>query len=176
MKHNYTGEYGGIRLCPLAVEDIEKMRLLRNKNKKCFVYSKEISAEKQKKWYTEYLNKKNDYMFSVFADGAWTGAVSIYDVDATNGTAEFGRLMIDRTAADRGGLGYEATVCACRIAFRCLCMRKIRLEVYADNEPAKKTYLKAGFTSVGERFDDFGEKMLLMELNRKEEKICQSKF
>ena len=160
---------GRVRLAPLTEEGAEKMRLLRNRHRDCFVYSGEISAEAQKKWFEAYREKPDDHMFSVFSreSGAWIGAVGLYDVRGDE--AEFGRLLIDREAAGTGGFGVDATLAVCRIGFEQLHLQRIVLEVYADNIAAIKTYEKAGFRRFGEAEDTEGRSMLCMELfNMKE--------
>lgn len=166
MKHSYHISSGRVQLFPLAIEDIEKMRRLRNQNRHCFVFSGEITSDAQTRWYESYLSKENDYMFSVLYNGRWIGVVSIYDVDRVNAVAEFGRLLIDRNIAGIGGLGVDTTRAACEIAFSQLGINKIILEVYADNVAAQITYLKAGFVSTDMFEDDSGRKMLRMCLTR----------
>lgn len=168
MKHEYVLAYGRVILRPLEMEDAEKMRILRNKNRRFFVCSEEITEEQQQQWYKTYLNRKNDYLFSVFYQEKWVGTVSLYDVDTEQSCAEFGRLMIDRDAAGIGGLGLDATQAACRIAFEDLGIHTVKLEVYEDNEAAKATYLKAGFAPVETFCDNSGQKMIRMELTQRD--------
>ena len=90
------------------------------------------------------------------------GAVALYDIDGETRQAEFGRLMIDREAAGRRGLGYDATVCACEFGFARLGLQRIYLDVYADNIAAVKTYEKAGFITY-DRKKMNGRQLLNME-------------
>lgn len=166
MKHNYQLKRDCLVLYPLEERDIEKMRLLRNNCREAFVYSDEISCEEQIDWYQKYLQKDDDIMFSVLCRGKWVGAVALYNLHGTS--AEFGRLMIDQKAAGKKGLGADVTRCVCEIAFQQMGMDRIRLEVYADNIPAMKTYLKVGFSQYGVSYDIRSKKMFLMELIRKD--------
>lgn len=163
MNHTFFEEGEQISLYPLKMEELEKMRALRNRSRHSFVTSKEITGEEQRRWYESYLNRENDYLFSVYYRESWIGAVSIYDVDPIEEKAEFGRLMIDREAAGAGGLGAEATKTACQIAFQQLGIKTIELEVYADNIPAQITYLKSGFVPEELFLDGEGRKMLRMK-------------
>lgn len=148
MDHTFSNSFGGVVLSPLAESDLEALRRLRNQNATWFLNSAEISEEQQRAWYQRYLQKKNDVMFRVGTRERreqFIGAVALYDIDRETGQAEFGRLMIDREAAGRSGLGYDATMCACEFGFARLGLQRIYLDVYADNIAAVKTYEKAGF-------------------------------
>ena len=146
MKHELTGSCGVVEIRPLMGGDIEPMRRLRNKNRHMFVLSSKITLEEQQVWYARYLHAPGDYMFSVYFENHWIGAVAVYEVK--DNCAEFGRLLIDRAAAGRGGLGVDATKAACQIAFEQLGVERITLTVYCDNPAAQITYLKAGFCPV----------------------------
>lgn len=161
MKHLYSADCGEFVLKPMEEADIEKMRLLRNRNRNWFVFSGQITREEQKAWYQRYLAQEGDFLFSAFYRDRWIGAGALYDV--ADGQAEFGRLLVDRTAAGRGGLGTEITSAICQIGFQQLSLQAIYLEVYTDNIAAQITYLKAGFKAVGLLEDSGGRKMLRME-------------
>lgn len=163
MNHDLTAQNGELSLRPLCEADVEKLRVLRNRNRESFVNSAEVTPEGQTQWYRRYLEKDGDYVFSVFFRERWIGSVSLYDVCGE--TAEFGRLLIDRQAAGRGGLGVEATTAACDAGFRELGLKTIRLEVYTDNVPAQITYLKAGFQVTGMTDDPSGRPMLRMTVS-----------
>jgi len=164
MKQSYFAKYKSIKIKPLIYENIEDMRILRNKNRNFFVSSKEISSEQQEKWFQNYIVKEDDYLFSVFYEDIWIGTVSIYDIK--DDCAEFGRLMIDKTKVNKKGLGMESTICVCNLAFEKLGIKNIHLEVYKDNIAAIKTYQCARFSIVGECIDNYGRPMLNMILKR----------
>ncbi|MGX8127565.1 GNAT family N-acetyltransferase [Clostridioides difficile] len=151
MIHNYVSVFKRVKLKPLELEDIEKLRILRNKNREYFIYSDEISGLNQIKWFYKYKTKEFDYMFKIEEinnPNKFIGAVAIYNVEMKNCTGEFGRLIIDSHATNSKGLGYEATICACKIGFDELKLNKINLEVFSDNIKALKTYIKAGFKEI----------------------------
>ncbi len=165
LKDSFVYPSGRVVLKSMTEEDIEKMRILRNKNRLFFIHSDEITKDAQRQWYGAYLLRENDYLFSVFYEEKWIGAVSIYDVDIEQSKAEFGRLLIDRAAAGVGGLGVDTTQAACQIAYKELGICTIVLEVYEDNEAAKCTYLKAGFVPVGTLCDHTGQKLIQMKFD-----------
>ncbi len=162
MEHNYNHSYNHIRISPLKKENIEDMRILRNKHRLCFVFSELITSDAQNKWYNSYLKKSNDYVFSVYFNNIWIGVCSIYNI--TDNIAEFGRLLIDKSKVNEKHLGLNTTLCACDFAFKQLGVNKIRLRVYETNIPAYKTYIKAGFVPYSDSFDSNGQKLIDMEL------------
>jgi len=148
MRHTYEYEEGRIVLKPLEKEDIEALRILRNKMRHCFLNTQIISPENQEAWYESYLKKDRDYMFKIVKKEKPTefiGAIAIYDVDDANRSAEFGRLIVDKEIAPEKGLGYDAVKAICKFSFGVLQLSQIRAFVLTDNERALKTYLKVGF-------------------------------
>lgn len=169
MRHNYSGIYGRVELRPLNAGDAELMRRLRNRRRDRFVTSEEISEQQQREWFDSYQDKAGDYMFSVYhlETGKWVGAVGIYDLDEETGQAEFGRLMVDSGIVGEHGLGTYATICASEIAFAVLKVKKLILEVYADNIAAIKTYDRSGFKKLHTIKDPNGREMIQMELTER---------
>lgn len=168
MRHDYSIASEELLLSPLAEEDIEYLRQLRNReeNRRCFLHDALIEKERQQSWYRNYLDKEGDYMFSVREreTGHICGAVAIYALSQDKREAEFGRLLIDPERAGRGW-GYEATRLACRLAFEQLKTESLSLEVFADNERALKIYERAGFVAKRER-EFQGRVLILMQRKR----------
>lgn len=168
MKHTFTCSDKDVTLRPLSCEDSEKYRQLRNQeqNRRCFFYSDRITKNAQQKWYDNYLKKENDYMFSVYNhNGQFLGGAALYDMQTDH--AEFGRLLIDRTAAGQGGTGYQVLMLLCQLAKEQFHLSYLHLELFEDNLPAKKTYEKAGFVCKkrylspdGARYLNYMEKIL----------------
>jgi len=164
MLHNLSNKYGRVMLGPLKYCHIESLRNLRNRERKWFIYSDEIDCKTQRLWFEKYLKTENDYFFSVSEikrPDFFIGAVALYNFINDGKACEFGRIVIDRDATTEKGLGFDTTVCACRIGFEQLGVQKIMLEVFSDNISAMKTYLRAGFI-VNEK--EYGNKLLKMEL------------
>ena len=153
MKHQYEYENKRIILKPLEAEDIENLRILRNRNRHFFATQAEITKEGQKNWYCSYLNKDNDIMFKVVLSKKpeqFVGAVAVYDIDWEQKVCEFGRIVIDKELAAQRGIGTETVEGICCFAFTKLKMKKIKAEVLKTNERAMAVYQKTGFVVKGE--------------------------
>ena len=146
MEHNYHIDYADVALIPLGWSDSINYMELRNRteNRKWFVSKEIISISQQKAWYENYLGNCNDIMFAVYRNESFIGANALYDIDWKEGIAEYGRLIIDREQVG-GGYGVKSTAAALRIAFGIFKLKKIKLEVYADNKYAINCYKNCGF-------------------------------
>lgn len=166
MLHNYSDNYNNIILEPLEECHIEKMRKLRNRNRMSFINSNLISETEQITWFKQYVEKKDDYMFSIMrkSDNQFVGVVGLYNVCKSE--AEFGRLMIDKEIVNEKGYGYDSVLCACSIGFHKLNLEKIILEVWEENIPALKTYLKAGFMVTEQKKLENSKVLKYMELSK----------
>jgi acetyltransferase, GNAT family len=168
MRDNFQNKFEDIVLKSLEQKNIEDLRILRNKkeNRKCFIYQNEITREEQEKWYKNYLKKENDIMFSAFINGVLEkpiGYAALYDIDKSSKKCEFGRIIVDKSRISKKGIGYQITKCLCEIGFEKLGLEMIYLEVFSDNIPAIKTYLKAGFVEKN-RYEKEGKEIIYMEL------------
>lgn len=168
MIHTIEKEFKRVKLSPLLEQDIELLRLLRNKahNRKWFICSEEISKATQEKWYTKYKEKKDDYMFSISTIAnphVFIGAVGLYNIDTEKRNAEFGRLLIDSENISERGLGIEATCCAVKIGFEIFNLEDIYLEVLADNKRAISTYKNVGFIETEK---DIINNIICMSINK----------
>ena len=168
MMHNFQNEFEDIVLKPLERKNIEDLRNLRNKeeNRKCFIYQKEITKEEQENWYKKYSEKEEDVMFSAFLKENReypVGFAALYDIDKNNKKCEFGRIIVDKSKVTKKGIGYQITKCLCDIGFQDLELDMIYLEVFSDNIPALKTYLKVGFIEKN-RYQKDDKEIIYMEL------------
>lgn len=157
MKHDYEFAYERIILKPLNEEDIESLRILRNKEKQYFFTGDDITPEQQKVWYANYLKKNDDIMFKVVKKeepDKFIGAIAVYEINSNEGTAEVGRTVIDKEKAPEKGIGMEATKAVCKFAFDVLGMKKVVGEVLKNNERIIKVDLRAGFVMVGDKDED----------------------
>lgn len=77
MNHTYSGRYCRVELRPLTQSASEQMRVLRNARRNYFLTSAEIGSAAQAKWFQNYLQKADDYMFSVYhvRTGKWIGEI-----------------------------------------------------------------------------------------------------
>lgn len=168
MTHNFQNEFEDIVLKPLEEKNIEDLRNLRNKeeNRKCFIYQKEITKEEQENWYKKYSEKEEDLMFSAFLkenEEYPIGFAALYNIDKNNKKCEFGRIIVDKSKVTKKGIGYQITKCLCDIGFQDLGLDMIYLEVFSDNIPALKTYLKVGFIEKN-RYQKDNKEIIYMEL------------
>lgn len=167
MKHPFTCTDGDIELRPLSAKDSELYRQLRNQehNRSCFLFSGTITKEGQQQWYENYLKKPNDYMFSIYNQkGQFLGGAALYDIAETS--AEFGRILIDKTAAGKKGIGCQTLLLLCDFARKQLGLKALHLEVFKDNLPAVKTYEKVGFQVLKcYPHSDTGKMLYYMEKN-----------
>ncbi len=156
MKHQYEYVNKRIILKPLEEEDIEALRILRNRNKHFFATPIEITKEGQQNWYHNYLKKNNDIMFKVVLvekPEQFVGAVAVYDIDIVNKECEFGRIVINKELAKEKGIGTEVVEAICGFSFENLKMKKVRAEVLKSNGRAIAVYKKVGFINVNETGD-----------------------
>lgn len=168
MEHRFEIYKEGIILKPLGYKDIELLRVLRNKNenRNCFLYSDIISKEQQEAWYQNYLKKTGDYMFSIFKENKldeFLGAVAIYNFDEEDNSAEFGRIILDKSKINEKGIGSIVTKIFCDFVFKNFSLEEIKLEVFKDNIAALKTYEKVGFEKKHE-FKEKGRILVKMSL------------
>jgi acetyltransferase, GNAT family len=168
MTHNFQNKFEDIVLKPLEQKNIEDLRNLRNKeeNRKCFIYQKEITKEEQENWYKKYSEKEEDLMFSAFLkenEEYPVGFAALYNIDKNNKKCEFGRIIVDKSKVTKKGIGYQITKCLCDIGFQDLGLDMIYLEVFSDNIPALKTYLKVGFIEKN-RYQKDNKEIIYMEL------------
>lgn len=157
MQHSYEFSYKRIILKPLREEDIEMLRILRNKEKQYFLSTEDISPEQQRSWYSNYLNKNDDIMFKVVKKeepDEFIGAIAVYAIDNKKKTAEVGRTVIDKKKAPEKGIGMDATKAVCKFAFDILNIKKIVAEVLKSNKRIIKVDTRAGFVIVGDKDEE----------------------
>ncbi len=166
MDHAFSIFGNGIVLKPMTAAESEAYRQLRNRpevRERLFTHD-EISKEAQEAWFARYLAKPGDYMFTVQSeDGTFLGGCALYDIK--DGCGEFGRIIIDRKAAGRGGVGCTTLTLLCKLAKDAIGLRKIILDLYEDNIAARKTYERAGFvrTDLRPSEKEPGRMILYME-------------
>jgi RimJ/RimL family protein N-acetyltransferase len=118
-----------------------------------FFHSDIIQPEQHRAWFDKYRAKDDDFVFIIVVKETDTpiGQVALYRIDRVQQEAEFGRIMIGEASASGKGYAREATqLIVQRFGFEQLGLRRIYLEVFADNAPAIAVYEKCGFRQVGE--------------------------
>ena len=68
-----TAEHPDLRLRAIDREDIENLRIWKNKNKGSFFLNRDILPEEQAKWFEGFAARDEDFMFVVeqMVDGEW---------------------------------------------------------------------------------------------------------
>lgn len=152
MNHKYIIESERLILKPLVEENIEDLRLLRNREKKYFYSQEDISYESQLQWFANYQKKENDIMFSIFKKDSpnnYIGSIALYDINKIDKNAEFGRIVIDKKKCTDKGIGAEAIKALINFAFFSLDLETIIATAKLDNSKAIKVYKKIGFIERG---------------------------
>lgn len=109
-----------------------------------FKTSSPLSLEQHQAWFHRYLNKDDDFLFVVEADGKLVGQASVYDIQWDKGLAEIGRFLV---APESSGKGYIGKACEAliRLCTDKLTLRYLFLEVIEANNRAIRLYQRNGF-------------------------------
>ncbi|BCE00602.1 hypothetical protein [Marinicellulosiphila megalodicopiae] len=70
-----TDEYESFILKSILVEDIESLRVWKNKHRGSFFHKNEITSSEQYTWFSEYQNDPENIMFVVIVDGVSIGCM-----------------------------------------------------------------------------------------------------
>ena len=148
-------EKGRIRLRLLEKTDLPMTLRWRNQDhiRRWFVHSDPISPESHEGWFSEYLERDDDYLFMIEEIRDLrrpVGQISIYKIDWAEKHGEFGRLLIGDSEARGKGIAKEATHLLLHHAFTRWGLERIELEVLSDNAPATTIYRDLGFREVSQ--------------------------
>jgi diamine N-acetyltransferase len=103
-------------------------------------------------WFDRMLAAQGstDYHFVIclLADARPIGTIGLHGLDSRNGSAEFGIAIGEKDKWNKGH-GTDALRAICDFGFGELRLERISLHVYADNDRARRSYEKAGFTHEG---------------------------
>lgn len=145
-----------VRLRPLAEADLPLTRAWRNRDeiRRWFRTSEPIGAAQHAAWWERHRERDDDFVWIVEekreAGGVRpVGMVSLYAIDPARGEAEFGRLLIGEPGAGGRGLATEATSLVAELALREFGLRRVHLEVAANNAAAIAVYERCGFVREG---------------------------
>lgn len=86
--------------------------------------------------------------YAIFLEDAPVGACFLDRIDWIHGTAALG-IYVAAATARGSGVGYCATGLLLDFAFRELNLRRVSLDVLADNQAAIRLYERIGFTQEG---------------------------
>ena len=122
--------------------------------RKWFLNTDVILKENHVAWFERYRQLDHDLVFIILAkdlDNIPVGQISLYDIDWSAKTAEFGRLMIGEPLAKGKGYAKDATRYLLECGIHSLGLKKISLEVKDDNEIAVAIYRTVGFTEISRK-------------------------
>jgi len=156
-----------IKLQPLAQDNIEYLRNLRNENRTHFFNSDLISAEQQVRWFSQFRPRINqEEMFIIMAERPDKTSFPIGAIHYkfhSEGEVELGRIMIEDSHRGGGYLQEAISNLLDNLKFeRCY------LTVRKDNTRAVKAYKKCNFVIESE-FVDNGVEGYVMVYNKSKE-------
>ena len=97
MRHDIGIEGIGYRLRPIAQADAELVVSLRTDARLGrYLHPGAQDVDSQQRWLAEYFERPGDYYFVIEGRGRNTpeGVISIYDIESSSGTAEWGRWIL----------------------------------------------------------------------------------
>lgn len=109
--------------------------------------------EEQLNQYIKGANEENStvYIYKVVLDETdeTIGHISLNNIDLKNRSAGIGKVLIGNTRIRGKGIGQNMVTELLKVAFDNLLLHRVELGVFAFNEPAIKSYEKAGFVKEG---------------------------
>ena len=153
MEHNYYEIKKNVKIRPLCIDDIEKLRQWRNnpENTKYLKKIPVISVEGQKKWFEKDKVERNEFTFAIEEIEKlhrMVGSVSLYNI--VSDQAEIGKILIGDPEAHGKQVGVNAIRAVIEIAFEKLGVKQLILHCYKENLIALKVYQKVGFVVLDE--------------------------
>jgi RimJ/RimL family protein N-acetyltransferase len=121
-------------------EDIENLRIWKNKNRKFFFYKKVITKDAQKIWFREYLSRPDDYMFIIKLNDFSIGCMGFRLIDHV---IDVYNVILGKKKYGKKGYMSIALNTMCNYAFNTYKL-PVTVRVLKEN-PAVKWYQKNGF-------------------------------
>lgn len=133
MRHDLRIDGFAYRLRPIAEEDAELVVSLRSDARLGrYLHQGADDVSSQREWFARYFERPGDYYFVVerLGGGVPEGVISLYDVDDTERTGEWGRWILRH-----GSLAaVESAYLVYRIAFDVLGLDSVFCRTVAENE------------------------------------------
>ncbi len=144
----------GNRIVLMELTDGDTADIVRWRNqefvRRRFLYQEPFTSEGHRSWIKNMIEtgKAVQFIIREKETDAKIGSVYLRDIDRRNLKAEFGIFIGEE---DKLGCGYgrEAAELITDYGFSVLGLNKIFLRVLAENERARKSYQRAGFTEEG---------------------------
>jgi RimJ/RimL family protein N-acetyltransferase len=111
-----------------------------------------VAQESVEQIHDRIVQREDSRHFTVYEKATLRpiGRTNLHRINHAHRVAHFGIFIGERDCWGRG-YGTEATRLMLAYAFAQLNLHNVSLEVFADNHPAVRAYLRAGFTVVGRR-------------------------
>ena len=142
----------GIYLRPMTLDDTDLIVGWRNSEavRRNFIYQELFTREGHENWMKNMVETGRVIQMIICSiDGDKPlGSVYIRDIDRQHSKAEYG-IFIGEDRARGRGLGTAAARLMLEYCFRQEKLHRIYLRVFASNEPAIRSYEKAGFVREG---------------------------
>lgn len=142
----------GIYLRPMTLDDTDLIVGWRNREavRRNFIYQELFTREGHENWMKNMVETGRVIQMIICSiDGDKPlGSVYIRDIDRQHSKAEYG-IFIGEARARGRGLGTAAARLMLEYCFRQEKLHRIYLRVFASNEPAIRSYEKAGFVREG---------------------------
>jgi len=134
-----------LKFIKLKEEHLEQVRLWRMKPEVSeYMYtSPDISAEQQKKWYSNIKNDQTKKHWIIEADGERVGLVNLYNIDLTNKKA-YWAYYLGETSVQGKGIGTQVELNILQYVFDVMKLNKLCCEVFTSNEKVIKLHEKFG--------------------------------
>lgn len=115
-----------------------------------FIFREKFTAEMHRNWLATKVASGQvvQYIIEEKATGCPVGSVYFRDVDHNNHSAEYG-IFIGEEDARGKGFGTETARLFTDFGYQVLGLHRISLRLLAENEPARRSYEKAGFVLEG---------------------------
>jgi len=138
-----------VRLRLIERKDLETTLSWRNRDESriWFKSSNLLTIDQHLAWFSQYIEKDNDFLFVIEYSKKVVGQASVYDVQWGTGTAEVGRFLVSPAESGKGYIreACKLLICFCR---RELSLCNLYLSVFETNSRAIRIYEDAGFVPV----------------------------
>ena len=166
-----VAEHADLRLRAIGREDIENLRVWKNKHKGSFFLNRDITPEEQAKWFEGFQTRDEDHMFVVeqLVDGDWRSIGSMgFRRLADEGSTDAYNIMRASNPAPASFTMSEAFRVMLAYAASIYEDLPIRCKVLCAN-PAVEWYKKNNFSII----DAVGEEYYLMDLAKDSLQGCR---
>lgn len=133
-------------------QDLDRMRIWRNRYRKNFFNQNKLSGEKQWEWFEKYLKDKSDKMFIIQTKkGLPIGMIGLKLVKLQDKVMELGRMILGERQFRHRGFASDSVRTLLKFAFKTLKLKEVFLEVFEKNWKAINLYRSCGFINDPEK-------------------------